>query len=78
MRESNLLFPSTKGGFRSPAVLDKPLFNVGLALQEDNDLDFDYWVTPKGMRRTFQDLARAAKVNELVTSANSPLISWSG
>lgn len=71
MRDSDLLFPSTKGGFRSAGVLDKPFFNITLALQADEDLDFDYWVSPKGMRRTFQDLARAAQVSELVTRSIS-------
>ncbi|MCG8423880.1 MAG: hypothetical protein MJE77_38785 [Proteobacteria bacterium] len=71
MRESELLFPSTTGGFRSPGVLDKPFLRVTLALQQDEDIDFAYWVSPKGMRRTFQDLARAAKIADLVTRSIS-------
>jgi hypothetical protein len=60
MRESDLLFPSETGGYRSSTVLDKPFKDVcqHLALGKK--------VTPKAMRRTFQDLARLAAVDGLV------------
>jgi integrase len=60
MQGSDLLFPSDTGGFRSTTVLDKPFKDVckHLALGKK--------VTPKAMRRTFQDLARLAALDGLV------------
>lgn len=60
MRDSDLLFPSETGGFRSPTVLDKPFKDVcqHLALEKR--------VTARAMRRTFQDLARRASIDGLV------------
>ena len=60
MQESDLLFPSETGGFRSPTVLDKPFKDVC------RHLSLGKKVTPRAMRRTFQDLARQASVNGLV------------
>jgi hypothetical protein len=60
MQESDLLFPSETGGFRSPTVLDKPFKDIC------RHLSLGKRVTPKAMRRTFQDLARRAAVNGLV------------
>jgi hypothetical protein len=60
MRESDLLFPSETGGFRSPTVLDKPFKDVC------RHLSLGKRVTPKAMRRTFQDLARLSAVDGLV------------
>lgn len=64
-QESELLFPSLTGGFRARSVLDKPFAevatNMGLAKR----------ITPRGMRRTFQDLCRAASVSDLVTRSIS-------
>jgi hypothetical protein len=60
MRESDLLFPSDTGGFRSPTVLDKPFKDIC------KHLCLGKKVTPKAMRRTFQDLARRAAVDGLV------------
>ena len=60
MQESDLLFPSETGGFRSPTVLDKPFKDVC------RHLSLGKKVTPKAMRRTFQDLARRAAVDGLV------------
>jgi hypothetical protein len=54
MQESDLLFSSETGGFRSPTVLDKPFKDVC------RHLSLGKKVTPKAMRRTFQDLARRA------------------
>ena len=60
MQESDLLFPSETGGFRSPTVLDKPFKDIC------QHLCLGKKVTPKAMRRTFQDLARRAAVDGLV------------
>jgi hypothetical protein len=65
MRESILLFPSTTGGMRSRSVLDKPFRDVVDALK------WSVRLTPRGMRRTFQDLARKADVHDVVTRAIS-------
>jgi integrase len=63
--ESDLLFPSETGGFRSRSVLDKPFREVAAAIKLGRR------VTPRGMRRTYQDLARAAEMKDLVTRAIS-------
>jgi hypothetical protein len=47
MRDSDLLFPSETGGFRSPTVLDKPFKDVG------QHLGLEKRVTARAMRRTF-------------------------
>ncbi len=60
MQGSDLLFPSDTGGFRSPTVLDKPFKDIC------KHLSLGKRVTPKAMRRTFQDLARVAAVDGLV------------
>jgi len=65
MRESELLFPSVTGGFRARSALDKPFDEVSKAI----DLAFNF--TPRGMRRTYQDLARAAGIHDAVTRAIS-------
>lgn len=65
MHESELLFPSTSGGFRAPSVLDKPFRAVRKAL------GIRKRITPRAMRRTFQDLARTAEVNSVVTRSIS-------
>jgi integrase len=65
IRDSELLFPSDTGGFRSRSALDKPFRRVALAV------GLDKRVTPRAMRRTFQDLARAAEVEDIVTRAIS-------
>src|SRR5690606_30816752 len=64
-QESELLFPSITGGFRAPTVLNKPFSEVSDAI------GLGYRFTQKGMRRTFNDLARAAKVEALVTRSIS-------
>jgi integrase len=61
MRESELLFPSVTGGFRARSVLDKPFDEVSKAI----GLKFNF--TPRGMRRTYQDLCRAAGIHDAVT-----------
>jgi integrase len=71
MQASELLFPSAPtrwskgGGFRSRSCLDKPFAEVAKLLE------LGYDVSPRAMRRTFQDLARAAKVHDVVTRAIS-------
>jgi site-specific recombinase XerD len=63
--KSDLLFPSETGGFRSGSVLSKPFRDVAAAIKLGRG------VTPRGMRRTYQDLARAAEMKDLVTRAIS-------
>jgi hypothetical protein len=65
MRDSVFLFPSTTGGMRSRSALDKPFRDVLKAL------GWTVRLTPRGMRRTFQDLARQADVHDVVTRAIS-------
>jgi hypothetical protein len=64
-QSSDLLFPSTVGGFRSPNVLNKPF----AAAVETMKLGFPF--TQRGMRRTFNDLARHAKIEAIVTRSIS-------
>ena len=59
-QDSDLLFPSTVGTFRSPTVLNKPFAEVA------EDLGLPAF-TQRGMRRTYNDLARFAKVDRLVS-----------
>jgi integrase len=65
MRESQLLFPSTTGHWRSPTCLDKPIRRIAKAAGIKKHL------SAKFMRRTFQDLGRAADVHDLVVRAIS-------
>jgi len=65
MSESDLLFPSDEGAFRSSSVLDRP-FRVAA-----KEAGIRKRLTPRGMRRTFQDLARAAEVKDIVTRSIS-------
>ena len=65
MRDSDLLFPSIVGGLRTSAGLDKPFAKVCETLKLNKK------ITPRAMRRTFQDLARAANVKDIVTRAIS-------
>ncbi len=63
--DSDLLFPSRTGGFHAPSALDKPFREVA------KKIGLTKTVTPRAMRRTFQDLARAAQVKDIVTRAVS-------
>ncbi len=65
MLDSDLLFPSEVGGFRANSVLDKPFKAVAKAI------GLRKRITPKGMRRTFQDLTRFAKVEAFVARSIS-------
>jgi hypothetical protein len=64
-KESQLLFPAVHGGFRSPSVLNKPFADVTETMGLGKKL------SQRGLRRTFNDLARAAKVADLVTRSIS-------
>jgi integrase len=64
-QQSELLFPSITGGYRAPTVLNKPFAEVS------DSIGLGYHFTQKGMRRTFNDLARAAKVEAIVTRSIS-------
>lgn len=65
MEESDLLFPSTTGGFRAPCVLNKPFADVADAIGLGKSF------TQRGLRRTFNDLARAAAIESVVTRSIS-------
>lgn len=65
MQDSELVFPSTTGGFIGPTTLLAPFEDVAASI------GLKKHITPRAMRRTFQDLARAAEVNDLVTRAVS-------
>ena len=65
MRESELLFPAVTGGFRARSCLDKPFAEAA------KKIGLKYRFTPRGMRRTYQDLARAAGIHDAVTRAIS-------
>lgn len=60
MKESDLLFPNINGGYRAPTVLNKPFAEVS------TEIGLGKKFTQKGMRRTFQDLARGAGLREEV------------
>ena len=64
-RKSELLFPSAEGRFRARDVLRKPFDAIAERMW------LPYEISPKAMRRTFQDLARAAEVHDLVTRSIS-------
>jgi len=63
--ESELLFPSSTGGFRAPTVLNKPFAEVAA------EMELGFVFTQRGMRRTFNDLARHARVESIVTRSIS-------
>ena len=64
-QESDLLFPAITGKYRSPSVLNKPIADVA------GELGLTKKITARALRRTFNDLARAAQVNDLVTRSIS-------
>lgn len=69
MDASELLFPAEPngrnkgGGFRTKSSLDRAFADVGTALA------LPYTVTPRALRRSFQDLTRAAAVSDVVARA---------
>ncbi len=62
---SDLLFPSKVGGYQSPNVLQKPITKIAEAAKITKHL------SPYFMRRTFQDLCRAASVHDFVARSIS-------
>ena len=64
-KASELLFPAADGGFLGEHCLRKPFAKVGALIGLKKNF------TPRGLRRTFNDLARAAKVEALVTKSIS-------
>ena len=64
-KASDLLFPREDGGLRDPKVLRKPFNAVATALHLKKR------ITPRAMRRSFQDLARSAQVADVVTRSIS-------
>lgn len=65
MRESDLLFPATSGGYRAGSCLDKPIREAATASGITKHLSAYF------MRRTFQDLCRTAQVHDFVARAIS-------
>jgi integrase len=71
VRASDLLFPAwpskwnAGGGFRSRSSMREAFDDVA------NALELGYKLTPRSMRRTYNDLARTAGLNDLVTRAIS-------
>jgi hypothetical protein len=65
MARSELLFPSVTGELRAASCLDKPFREVATAL------GLRKRITPRALRRTYQDLMRTAGVSDLVTRAVS-------
>jgi integrase len=63
--DSDLLFPAITGGFRTQKVLNVPIAEVAA------ELGITKHLTQRALRRTFNDLARAAQVNDLVTRSIS-------
>jgi hypothetical protein len=59
-QDSDLLFPATNGTFRTPCVLNKPFADVAKAIELGKTF------TQRGLRRTFNDLARTGRVEALV------------
>jgi hypothetical protein len=62
---SDLLFPREDGELRSESSLKKAFATVGSLI------GLKKGISPRGMRRTFNDVARAAKVESLVTKSIS-------
>jgi integrase len=63
--DSDLLFPAVTGGFRTQKVLNVPIAETA------GELGITKHLTQRALRRTFNDLARAAQVNDLVTRSIS-------
>ncbi len=64
-KASELLFPTDEGGFRSRSCLDKPFADV------TRRVGLTKRITPRALRRTFQDLARSALLSGVATKAIS-------
>lgn len=64
-RASDLLFPNPHGKIRDRCCLEEPFAEMGQAI------GLSYPLTPRAARRTYQDLARAAGVADIVTRSIS-------
>jgi site-specific recombinase XerD len=64
-KTSDLLFPSKTGGYQASSCLAKPIVAIAKAANIKKHL------SPYFMRRTFQDLCRAAQLHDFVTRAIS-------
>lgn len=62
---SDLLFPAGDGGFLNEHALRQPFAKVGSLI------GLEMTFTPRGLRRTFNDLARVANIEALVTKSIS-------
>ncbi len=62
-RESELLFPSKRAGLMSRSALDKPFAAVSKAI------GLPFTLTPRGMRRSYQDLGRSLHIEKRVRKA---------
>jgi integrase len=65
MERSELLFPSEVGGFRSNSALTKPFGVIA------KSMDLKKQISPKAMRRSFQDAMREAQVANVVVRSIS-------
>jgi integrase len=65
MERSELLFPSEVGGFRSNSALTKPFKAIAEAMHLTKQ------ISPKAMRRSFQDAMREAQVANVVVRSIS-------
>ncbi len=65
MERSELLFPSETGGFRSNSALAKPFRAVA------KSMGLTKQISPKAMRRSFQDAMREAQVANVVVRSIS-------
>lgn len=65
MAESELLFPSLWGTVLNRGVLARPFADIAARME------LPFKLTPRGMRRTFNDVTRAAGVDKLVTRSIS-------
>ena len=65
MERSELLFPSEVGGFRSNSALTKPFKGIAKAMGLKKQ------ISPKAMRRSFQDAMREAQVANVVVRSIS-------
>ena len=63
--KSDLLFPSKVGGYQTASVLTKPIVAIAEKVEIKKQL------SPYFMRRTFQDLCRAAQVHDFVARSIS-------
>jgi len=64
-QESDLLFPAELGGFLPRSALDKPFRSTAMAV------GLTKRISPRAMRRSFQDLAREARISDIVTRSIS-------